>query len=167
MKKKRNDYFSENRIPLYKRPRFWGVAILCLAVLGIVITLIASGTFSVYKSEYSSPIDLAVAYKDAIQKNDPEYIKKLPSLDAGSSLGKTVSADAFRSLSVTDVEIIHDFLRENYAYVELDISVTNPGKSSDFHAGVNPSWLWLKEVDGKWYVAGLTLESTPEKTWGL
>lgn len=149
----------KSKIPFYKKPMAWGIALLSLAVLGTVIALPAFDSLDAKKTDYyNSPSALAAAYKSAVLKNDFEFMEKFQFPDKKpvnqSSNEKQLQDEICNTLKISDIKITKKLEFNHSAYYEFEINVTQSGASA-YRSGKNIRCLFLKKASGKWYAEGL------------
>lgn len=107
-----------------------------------------------------------------------EYIKALLASDASFIFSNTINASnsntleenqqIMDSIKIASINVIASEVRDNKAYYELEINVSEPGGSA-YGKGKNIRWLYLssasKEGIKHWMVEGLMSSGKPNEQW--
>lgn len=116
---------------------------------------------------FTSAKDLSKAYIQALKASDALFIFN-QTANSGKAATLEEEKKIWSTVKIDSVKIIESEIRDNKAYYELEINVSDPGTSS-FSKGINTRWLYLSSgAKGGlvlWQVEGLMSSGKPDDQW--
>ena len=124
-------------------------------------------TLNTNPMEFFSAEDLCNEYTKALLGNDASFIFS-NTINAANSNTLEENQQIMDSIKIASINVIASEVRDNKAYYELEINVSEPGGSA-YGKGKNIRWLYLSSASKggikHWMVEGLMSSGKPNEQW--